>query len=315
MTPSIESIKRNIPDAEITVVVRKGTESILDGCPFIDHCFTTAAPEKHNRSFFSDLYQELRLLLHLRAQKFDYAIDLGLNDRGITLVALSGARFRAVNDFIYPVKFPWKWLMNRFGKSDWSLVHRAVSDFLGIKDIIPLKDALPGPLVYHKEKTVMPDLPLSASKKWIVLHPGTRWKRKQWQEARWVEIGRQFCSMGFQVVISAGPDLEEKELAGRITRSLGSDCVNTAGQLTWAELAGLLYRAVLFVGVDTAAMHLAAACGTPSVALFGPTLECEWRPWQVRHEVVAGSVDFRCRSMDDITVEQVMSASQRMLKP
>jgi heptosyltransferase-3 len=42
----------------------------------------------------------------------------------------------------------------------------------------------------------------------------------------------------------------------------------------------------VFVGVDSAPMHMAAAMGTPTLALFGPSGELEWGPWRVAHRVV-----------------------------
>ena len=50
----------------------------------------------------------------------------------------------------------------------------------------------------------------------------------------------------------------------------------------------------MFVGVDSAPMHIAAAMGTPVVALFGPSGEAQWGPWQVPHRVVS-STDHPCR--------------------
>jgi heptosyltransferase-3 len=48
-------------------------------------------------------------------------------------------------------------------------------------------------------------------------------------------------------------------------------------------------RARLFVGVDSAPMHIAAAMGTPALALFGPSSEHVWGPWQVPHRIVASA--------------------------
>jgi heptosyltransferase-3 len=59
-------------------------------------------------------------------------------------------------------------------------------------------------------------------------------------------------------------------------------------------MGALTARARLFVGVDSAPMHIAAAVGTPVVALFGPSGEKEWGPWRVKHRVVA-SGDYPCR--------------------
>lgn len=59
--------------------------------------------------------------------------------------------------------------------------------------------------------------------------------------------------------------------------------VSTLGNADWAELAWLLDRAAFFIGVDTAAMHLAAAVNCPSVVLFGPSPVHEYHPWQTRY--------------------------------
>jgi heptosyltransferase-3 len=55
------------------------------------------------------------------------------------------------------------------------------------------------------------------------------------------------------------------------------------------ELAALSARAKLFIGVDSAPMHIAAAMRTPVVVLFGPSGELEWGPWGVAHRVVASN--------------------------
>jgi heptosyltransferase-3 len=46
---------------------------------------------------------------------------------------------------------------------------------------------------------------------------------------------------------------------------------NLAGALSLKELAALTAQARLFIGVDSAPMHIAAAVGTPAVAIFGPS--------------------------------------------
>jgi heptosyltransferase-3 len=119
-----------------------------------------------------------------------------------------------------------------------------------------------------------------------VIHPWTRWPQKAWSEQNWIATGRHLLQRVPNLVISAGPDPEEVASASRIASALGDRAISTRGETSWAHLAGLLHRASLFVGVDTAAMHLAAACDCPTVALFGPSKIYEWRPWRVRHLVV-----------------------------
>jgi heptosyltransferase-3 len=52
------------------------------------------------------------------------------------------------------------------------------------------------------------------------------------------------------------------------------------------KMAALTAQARLFIGVDSAPMHIAAAVATPAVALFGPSGDREWGPWGVGHRVV-----------------------------
>jgi heptosyltransferase-3 len=63
---------------------------------------------------------------------------------------------------------------------------------------------------------------------------------------------------------------------------------------TLNRLAAVIGRAKLFVGIDSAPMHIAAAMQTPTVALFGPSGEFNWGPWQVAHRVVTHDA-YPCR--------------------
>ena len=70
--------------------------------------------------------------------------------------------------------------------------------------------------------------------------------------------------------------------------------INLAGELSLKELAALSGKSKMFIGVDTAPMHIAAAMQIPVVALFGPSGDVEWGPWMVPHRVVAAN-EFSCR--------------------
>jgi heptosyltransferase-3 len=62
--------------------------------------------------------------------------------------------------------------------------------------------------------------------------------------------------------------------------------IDWVGQLNLRELAAAIDSARLMLGVDSVPMHMAAALGTPVVALFGPSGQTEWGPWQVPHRIV-----------------------------
>lgn len=283
LTPTAVALRACHPQAVIWVVVRKGCEGILAGCPAIDRVLTSAAPEVEHRSPFNWL-NDVALLREIRAQHFDYAFELSDNNRGRWLAWLSGAKTNCTDAGLRPVSWWWRSRFDHVSNSDWQDMHRVEKDFQTVNQVLPLGDTVP-PLCFERERTHQWDEP-RLRPPFVVFHPGTRWVRKRWPIANWIDTGWQLSELGFQVVISAGPDEEEVKAAEQIQEAIGRETLSTAGQLSWTQLAGLLYRASLFLGVDTAAMHLAAACQTPTVALFGPSLESYWFPWKVRHRLI-----------------------------
>jgi lipopolysaccharide heptosyltransferase III len=127
----------------------------------------------------------------------------------------------------------------------------------------------------------------------IHFHPTSRWLFKAWTEERNAQLLRRLAADGHRVVVTAAPDARERAIVGRILAAAGPAVTDLSGQLTLREMAALSARARLFVGVDSAPMHIASAMGTPVVALFGPSGEAEWGPWGVPHRIVASA--FSCR--------------------
>jgi len=95
-------------------------------------------------------------------------------------------------------------------------------------------------------------------------------------------------------VLTAAPDEREMALVAAIRTHATARFTDLAGKLTLKQLAALTAKAQLFIGVDSAPMHIAAAMHTPVVALFGPSSEVEWGPWQVPNRIVA-SAQHACR--------------------
>lgn len=283
LTPTLVAVKARYPKAVIWVLVRKGTESILAGCTAIDRVVTTAPVETTGRRL-ATLCDDLRLVRELRCQRFDYAFELSDGDRGRWLAWLSGARERVATRCSTRMSWIARRAITRFSGTDWLRDHRVEKDFTLVDEVLPLARPVP-PLAFSRERMVE-WLPAAALSEFAVLHPGTRWTRKQWPLEHWVALGRLLQARNLALVISSGPEAQEREIARQLQVALGPAVLNTDGQASWAQLAGLLGRARLFVGVDTAAMHLAAACQCPTVTLFGPSVVHFWRPWKVTHRVV-----------------------------
>jgi heptosyltransferase III len=134
------------------------------------------------------------------------------------------------------------------------------------------------------------------AKKLIVIHAAARWKFKGLPHATWATLIDNLQGRGYAVVLSGGAS----DLA--FNQALIGLC-QTAPTLTQdfdlGKTAALLQHADLLVSIDSMAVHMASALQTPVVALFGPTDEKIWAPWQVPHCVVAlgtnDSPSFACR--------------------
>ncbi len=164
-----------------------------------------------------------------------------------------------------------------------------------------------------------------ARRPFVHLHPASRWSFKSWPAERNAELVDRLAAK-YRIVLTAAPEPEEMSFLEKIVSRTKAKPVNLAGRLSLKELGALTAKARLFVGVDSMPMHLAAAMGTPTVALFGPSGEDEWGPWRVAHRVVAMN-SFPCRPcgndgcgggkvsecLTTLPVEDVQRAVQQLL--
>jgi heptosyltransferase-3 len=161
----------------------------------------------------------------------------------------------------------------------------------------------------------------------VVVHPVSRWLFKAWPEAGCVEVIQGLIGQAaVAVAVTSGPGEGEVAAANRIVARVGAPVISLVGQTSLAELAAVLEQAQLFLGVDSAPMHMAAALGIPVVALFGPSGEQSWGPWGDGHVVI--SSPYLCRPcgrdgclgskrsdcLEAITAQTVLQAAERLLR-
>jgi len=278
LTPTLVAARAQYPNAEIWVVVRKGTEGILAGCTAIDHLITTTPVESDQRAI-ADFWKDLRMGIKLRQQRFDYAFDLTDGDRGRWMVGLSQATHRCISTTKRPINRWWKLWINRRTNGPWNKAsHRVEKDHLMVSEFLPLMGKVP-PLNFDEARAQIPP-PMRGVNDFVVVHPGSRWKKKRWPFNHWLELGRALLEHTNTLVISSGPANDERKFAAQLASELGPErVINSDGQWSWAELAGCLWRARAYVGLDTAATHLAAACRCPIVAMYAYTVVEHWKPW------------------------------------
>lgn len=111
----------------------------------------------------------------------------------------------------------------------------------------------------------------------VVLHPGAASGSRRWPATRFAVVARALSARGHHVVITGSEP--ERGLALQVAAEAGlSPASVTAGRTTLLELAALVAAATLVISNDTGVAHLATACATPSVTLFGPVAPILWGP-------------------------------------
>jgi heptosyltransferase III len=283
-SPVIAAVKEAWPESHLTYLVPWGTSDMVAGHPGLD-----AVLEVDRRG--GTWGQTWRLIRDLRRARFDLVLELSGGDRGAFYSLISGA----------PVRLG----LGRLGQPWWQrhfcFTHLAprppikmhlVEQNLEILRALGVKPRAPR-LQFFWDRTVaarVQELLASyqlAPGAFAVMHPGAGWSFKCWTPrgyARVLEALQQ--DWGLPVVLTGSNNALEQELLAAILRETRLDPINLLGQLSLKELGALIAQARCFFGVDSAPMHLAAAVGTPAVALFGPSGVYNWGPWGEGHLVI-----------------------------
>jgi heptosyltransferase-3 len=132
-------------------------------------------------------------------------------------------------------------------------------------------------------EALTPVIASQLTQSYVVLHPGPLTAYKRWPLAHWQALIAYLVQRGLQVILSASPAKQDLQLNDDILSLLSDDVrtqvTNTAGKLSIPQAGALLRNALLYIGVDTSITHLAAACNTPTITLFGATPPTNFGPW------------------------------------
>jgi lipopolysaccharide heptosyltransferase III len=281
--PTIRAVRDTFPNAYIAALVNKGTEDMLTGNPLLDDVIVYNRKIKQ-MPLLDKLSSEAGFAKRLRSKHFNMTVDLTGGDRPAIYSYLSGARYRIgwnpkgkgflgkshlythlidLPDNRCPVVLKDLSLVRHFGIDTENL---AVNIFFSEGDRSYIDEILSR----HE---------LSSSP-FIHIHPTSRWFFKCWTDEYMAKAIDFFeCEIGIKVIVTCGPSKKEIDKVKSIIKNVQSKPINLAGSVNLKRSAALSQRATLFFGVDSAPMHIAAAVGTPVVALFGPSGAFNWGPW------------------------------------
>lgn len=267
-TPLLRSIKQAWPQATIDVLVYAGKGGMLSGNPDCSNLI-----EIKERPSFTDNWQLAKRIF----RRYDISVTVQTSDRGHLYAWIGGKkRFGLV-----PEKGGgWKrWSCHGYVPLDDEWTHTVIQNLklAELMGIPAISEVVPTFIAGITTPTAIPVcLP---SGPYAVIHPFPMWHYKRWTTPGWHSLISALRLRGLGVVITGGKNTEETAYCQELAAAFPQGVVDTSGQLSFAQVSQVIQGATLFVGPDTSVTHLAAACGTPTVALYGPTNPIKWGPW------------------------------------
>jgi heptosyltransferase-3 len=284
-SPVFQAIKNHYPHIEIDALVYADTQDMLTLHPSISKVYTIDRAWK-KLGALGQLKQELALIQRLKQQHYDVLIHLTEHWRGAWLKRVCNIPVATTevvqsrnafwnNSFTHHVQLP---------RAGGRHIVESNLDHLRVLGLFPSSAdralvLVAGAEADHRVQQHLDKAGLSY-KSVIQIHPGSRWSFKCWPVEKMAALINQLHASGHIVVLTGSPSNVELDMVQQIQAGLKqSVALNLCGQLSLKELAALSAKAALFIGVDSAPMHIAAAVKTPTVALFGPSGPTQWGQW------------------------------------
>jgi lipopolysaccharide heptosyltransferase II len=303
---TFQTVRKNFPADDIFLLTQETFREMVEDCPVFKKVFYLPA----GRNF----YRLLSLMKEIRYLKFDIVLDIQGNLKTNFYAFLTGGRKRTG---LYG-----RWAGRIF-------LHRAVRKRKDINPVSHQEYFLKSLNITGTEnlKIWLSDTKRRSAenilasnnltdKKYIVIHPSAsaEWRTKRWLPERFAQLADRLTEKGYTAVfIGTG----EKEVAD-ILRNMKNKSLNLSGKTDFPELTVLIENAGCLVTTDSAPVHIGAAVGTKTIALFGSTDPKRHCPPGVEYifKGVSCSPCYkkRCSTMEcmkAITVEDVLSEIER----
>ncbi len=295
--------------------LKQGTNATIDWVTqtsYVDlvRCFTDVdrVIPFYRQAFFTNISAFLRVL---REREYDLIVDF----QGLWKSALTACMARGK-----------KRIGPSFHGEGTRLVYSSVAGTRNrtrhaVDEALDVVRHLELPLIDPAFPVVFPEQILEEPCPRVALVPFSRWPSKNWPSSSFLKLGKELREqMNASLFVVGG--LDDIPACTVLARQLFAK--NIAGKLTLPELGGFLKNMDIVISNDSGPMHMAAAAGTPVLALFGPTDPVRTGPYGTIHRAMSTNLQCspcharKCRFGDAsclsvLTPEMVGNAAMLML--
>lgn len=324
-TPLISTLKASYPAAKIDVLLYQDTSPILSRHPDIHQLYGL---KRKTATTMEKIKDFLTVRNTLKKNKYDLIVNLADQWPVALLIKSLGC--------------PYSLSIKRGGarQSLWESCftqcitpqgEHIVEQNLSMLTALGLPDAaLHKALSLHYSaedaERVFNAVPALREQPYVVIQPTARQIFKCWDNDKFADTIDHLKERGLEVILTCGPSADDLAVVNDIhAQCQHKPVMSLAGKTHFLELAALIDKAALYIGVDSAPMHMAAALNTPTVCLFGPTDHHLWRPWSKNNAVIwAGNyqpmpqrqhIDRACKYLSCIPTQDVIQAAEVFLSP
>lgn len=279
-TPALRALRKLYPEAHITLLLEEYSAAVAP-----------AIAAQINQLWIYKRRASFNFWFNLTRSEFDLSVDFTGNDRSALITFLSKAARRIGFSFVAqrPAR---SWVYTRLVQSSVRERH-TVEHYTDL--VRSLGDVVPdGGMSLDLDSSIERSADtlrreIGVPGPYIVVHPGSARQEKHWLPDRWAKaIQYAQRRLLLPCVVTGGQVPAElrhiAEILGELPKS--SKVINLAGRIDFLLSASIIRHAACFVGVDTAAAHVAAAFERPELVLFGPTNPFHWRPIHAASVVV-----------------------------
>ncbi len=267
--PALGAVRENFPSSDITVLAKPWVLPLFEAHPAVDHVI----PFQKGEGVLTGLGEMIRVIRLIRKEKFDLAILFQNAFEAALLAWLGGGRFRLG----YDTDGRGLLLTHSVTRGENDLKVHQVEYYLAILRAMGWKAKGTDPSLHvmreNREKAMdfLSSEGIRGGEYLIGLGPGAIFgNSKRWPPHGFARIAQWAAERWGARVLLFGSS-KERKICEEVTREMGHAPVNFCGRTSLGEAMGLINCCQLFVTNDSGLMHVSAALGVPTVAIFGST--------------------------------------------
>lgn len=273
-TPALRALRRGFPEAHLAYLVGSWSKEIIEDNPNLDEIIIYDAPA-HASSRWRAFIRTLSCLRKLRQKKFDLAVIFHRTSFSGLFALLAGIPKRIGFDYgglgrlltrkvVFDAS---KHEVDRYLDVVTSLGIESAGRTTEMKVMAKEENYVSNLLQTHGVKTVDRVVAILAGGG---KNPGASMPIKRWQAEKFARLADTIIEKyKVKVIFLGGPG--DEEVVKKVVSGMKNESINLVGKTNFKQLAAILTHCQLFIGGDSGPLHIAAAVGTPTIGIFGPS--------------------------------------------